>query len=244
MEERRGTGDGRQGRIGPDPQLPKAKGARMALASSMVMNEKRIVRDGYNQVAAAYLEMRRQHSPDMAPLDKLTRKLPVQASILDAGCGAGVPVTAHLAEQFDVIGVDFSQSQLRLAKGLVPKAKFVCQDLTNLGFAAGCFDAICSYYAIIHIPRELHAGILAGFHNLLAPGGFALLCLGAEDLEEDIENDYFGTEMYWSHYDERTNRRLLRQVGFEELWSDLVPDDAFGEGRHLFVLAAKDLTCT
>ena len=108
-----------------------------------------------------------------------------------------------------------------------------------MGFAENSYDAICSYYAIIHIPRSLHADVLADFHRLLVPGGLALLCLGTEDLEGDIKSDYFGTEMFWSHYDEATNRRLLNEVGFQELWSELVPDVVFGEGKHLFMLARK-----
>ena len=192
------------------------------------MNEKDIVRHGYNRVAAAYLDKRMFHSAGSELLTRLLDQLPANARILDAGCGAGIPVTAHLAERSLVTGVDFSVEQLRLAKGLVESAEFVCQDLSELGFAENTFDAICSYYAIIHIPRSLHAQVFAEFHKLLVPGGLALLCLGAKDLEEDFEGNYFGTQMYWSHYDEAANRRMLRKAGFEELWSELVPDTAFG----------------
>jgi SAM-dependent methyltransferase len=204
------------------------------------MREKQIVRDGYNQIASAYLEARRLHPPESALLRRLTSKLPAGASILDAGSGSGVPVAAHLAERFDVTAIDFSLGQLRLAKQLVPASKQVCQDLTAIGLAPQSFHAICSFYAIIHVPRDLHWRILTDFHRLLIPGGLALLCLGAEDLKEDIQTDYFGAEMYWSHYDEATNREMVRETGFREEWSDLVPDVAFGEGRHLFVLARKD----
>ena len=150
-----------------------------------------------------------------------------------------MPVTSHLVEHCEVTGVDFSFTQLRLANGLVPTAEYVCQDLTALGFAANSFDAICSYYAIIHIPRTLHARVLSDFYTFLVPGGLAFVCLGAEDLEEDIETDYFGSEMYWSHFDAATNRRLMQDIGFQELWSRLVPDPMSAEGKHLFVLAKK-----
>jgi hypothetical protein len=58
-------------------------------------------------------------------------------------------------------------------------------------------------------------------------------------MKEDVESDFFGSPMYWSHFDEATNRRMLKEVGFLEEWSDLVPDVAFGEGKHLFVLARR-----
>ena len=41
-------------------------------------------------------------------------------TILDLGCGAGVPVTKQLAKRFAVTGVDISEAQLRIARDRVP----------------------------------------------------------------------------------------------------------------------------
>lgn len=203
------------------------------------MKEVDLVRQGYNRIAREYFALRRLHAPDQALLAKLTERLSPGARVLDAGCGAGLPITAFLAQSFHVIGVDFSIAQLKLASGFVPGTHFVCQDMLSLGFAPGSFDAICSFYAIIHIPRSQHALLFDHLHRLLTPGGLVLLCLGAEDLREDWGSDYFGTDMYWSHFDAATNLILLKQAGFEILWSDLIPDAAFDEGQHLFALAQK-----
>lgn len=206
------------------------------------MNPKTTVREGYEQVAEAYLADRRLHSADVAALAQLTGRLAPGALVLDAGCGAGLPIAAQLSRSCRLVGVDFSSRQLKLASQNVPAALLTCQDLTRLGFAAGVFDAVCSYYAIIHIPREEHAGILNDFYRLLKPGGLTFLCLGAEDLDDDYDNDYFGTRMYWSHYDALTNLELLRAAGFDVLWSEIISDSLGGEaatGGHLFVLAQK-----
>jgi len=206
------------------------------------MNPKTTVRDGYEQVAEAYLADRRQVAPDVAALSQLTSRLAPGALVLDAGCGAGRPIAAQLARSFRVVGVDFSARQLGLAARHAPAALLACQDLTRLGLAAGAFDAVCSYYAIIHIPRAEHPGILADFYRLLRPGGLAFLCLGAEDLDDDYDDDYFGARMYWSHFDAPTNLELLRRAGFDVLWSQVIADSLGGEaatGGHLFVLARK-----
>lgn len=207
------------------------------------MSERRAtVRDGYNRAAAAYLAARPMTSPDIRALDQLLQRLPPGALVLDAGCGAGVPILARLAERYRVVGVDFSTAQLRLARERVPAAALACQDLTHPGLAAGVFDAVVSYYAIIHIPREHHAAILAAVYRVLKPGGLAFLCLGAQDLADDYDDDFYGVRMYWSHYDAATNLRLLREVGFAVLWSDEISDslgDEAATGRHLFVLAEK-----
>jgi SAM-dependent methyltransferase len=126
-----------------------------------------------------------------------------------------------------------------LARELVPKAEFSCQDITNLSFPNATFDAICSYYAIIHIPREEHEAIFRQCHRMLKPSGLALLCLGADDLEDDIVEDYLGARMYWSHFDIETNLNLIRASGFELIWSREVNDSTSPGSSHLFVLAEK-----
>ena len=209
------------------------------------MKRRATVQAGYNTIAAAYLADRTQDSADVQALARLTDVLPPSALVLDAGCGAGRPIAERLvAAGHRVVGLDFAVAQLALARANVPEAAFACQDLTALGLAPAAFDAVCSYYAIIHIPREEHAAILAAFYRALKPGGYAFLCLGAADLDDDYADDYFGVRMYWSHYDAPTNLALLREVGFEVVWSTFVPDsleDSPPDAGHLFVLGRKPL---
>jgi len=203
------------------------------------MSEKETVRAGYNKIANAYLASRNEDSEDVLMLNELVQRLPSRARILDAGCGAGVPITRFLCQFFQVVGADFSEAQLNLARKLIPQAQFVCQDITKLGFRKDAFDAICSYYAIIHIPRKEHEGIIHHFHQLLKPYGWVLLCLGAEDLEEDIVENYLGARMYWSHYNAETNLRIIHNCGFETVVSRVIADSTSPGSGHLFVLAQK-----
>jgi hypothetical protein len=74
---------------------------------------------------------------------------------------------------------------------------------------------------------------------MLKPGGHALLCLGAENLIDDIEEDFFGERMYWSHFDAGTYHQMLKETGFLILWSKIVADETCAGSGHLFVLAQK-----
>lgn len=203
------------------------------------MDFKETVKAGYNKVANRYLEERTRDSEDIRLLDDLIGRLPAQSSVLDAGCGAGVPVAQILSKHFHITGVAFSEAQIELAKRHVPKASFICQDMTKLDFPANTFDGICSYYAIIHIPREEHGALFVNFHRMLKPGGFALLCLGAESLIDDIDENYLGTRMYWSHFDVDTYLKMLKDTGFSTIWSKRVADESCEGSGHLFVLAQK-----
>jgi SAM-dependent methyltransferase len=128
--------------------------------------------------------------------------------------------------------------QLGLAKRHVPTGLWVCADLAALPFADASFDAVCSYYAIIHIPREQHASVLRGLARVLRPRGLALLCLGAVDLSAWTEQ-YHDAPMYWSHYDAATSLSLVTAAGLEVVWDRWVGE---GTGGHLFVLAQRDDT--
>jgi SAM-dependent methyltransferase len=203
------------------------------------MDFKQIVKDGYDTIAKRYLDGRTQDSEDVRLLGDVIRKLPRHAKVLDAGCGAGVPITQILSERFDVIGVDLSETQIELAKKNVPEAAFLCKDMTQLDFPDNTFDGICSYYAIIHIPRGEHHSLFENFYRMLKPNGYALLCLGAENLIDDIEEDFFGARMYWSHFDAESYSKMLKETGFSIIWSKRVADVTCEGGSHLFVLTQK-----
>jgi hypothetical protein len=64
--------------------------------------------------------------------------------------------------------------------------------------------------------------------------------MGAGDLAEDIDEDWLGTRLYWSHFDAETNLKMMADCGFRIIWSKVVTEQSvFGGGQHLFVLAQK-----
>jgi SAM-dependent methyltransferase len=203
------------------------------------MDYKNIVKSGYNKIADRYLTERSPETADVHLLNDFIELLAPASKVLDAGCGAGLPIAQMLAGHFDVIGVDFSEAQIERAKKNVPNAHFFCEDMTKLDLPDESLDGICSYYAIIHIPREEHAALFANFYRMLRTSGLALLCLGAEDLVDDIDEDYLGTRMYWSHYDSETYLKMLKECGFSIIWAKHIADGTCEGAKHLFVLAQK-----
>lgn len=196
------------------------------------------MKEGYNKIASSYEATRRADSEDVRLLRLLEERLPKGAMVVDAGCGSGYPVTKFLADFFQVTGVDFAEEQIRRAKERVPEAELVCADITNLPFRDGVFDAVCSYYAIISIPRSEHRKLLENFRRTLRPAGLVLLCMGAGDLPSEI-GEYHGAPMFWSHYDSDANLRMMKESMFDILWFKTIVDPTDPASLHLFVLGQK-----
>jgi len=196
----------------------------------MAIDPKRIVADGYDEIALRYLDWSAlAPSPErMRHLERLLGLLPPGAEVLELGCGAGVPVTQALAERCRVIGVDISAAQIELAERYVPDATFIQADMAALEFAPGSFDAVVAFYALTHVPRDEHAALLGRIATWLRPGGLLFATMGAADAPGGIEHDWLGAPMYWSHFDADTNRALVRQAGFALESAEVVTEDEDG----------------
>jgi 2-polyprenyl-3-methyl-5-hydroxy-6-metoxy-1,4-benzoquinol methylase len=81
-----------------------------------------VVRRGYDEIADRYLAAR-VTGGDLALLPELVGRLSSGDAVLDAGCGAGVPVTTQLVDaDLEVVGIDLSSAQVRLAASHSPGA--------------------------------------------------------------------------------------------------------------------------
>lgn len=199
-------------------------------------NGKRAIKQAYDELAATYLTERSDEPVATVLLDALTERLPDDGRILDAGCGAGVPITEQLANEFEVVGVDFSIEQVRLARENVPQAAFAQGDITELGFADGSFDGLCAFFSLIHVPLDEHPRVAAEFSRVLRPGGLALLTVG-DDEWVGSNPDWLdtGVEMYWSFPDAETSVRHLTEAGFEIRKRHAIEDQFGSEFPFLLV---------
>jgi SAM-dependent methyltransferase len=172
----------------------------------------------------------------MALLAEVVARLGPGDAVLDAGCGAGVPVMRELADAgMAVVGIDLSGTQLELARSRVTGAALAQADLVALPFGDRSFEGLVSFYAVIHVPRAYHRAVFAEFRRVLRPGGIALLCLGARDLPENDDDSWLGTHMFWSHFDAQTNLEMLRAEPFDVVRDEIVTDP-LDHGNHLFAL--------
>ncbi len=198
------------------------------------MEKEIIVQKGYNSIAKEYHHKRYIFSRK-EELKHFASLLPKKAKILDAGCGSGIPVSKFLVNKgFHVIGVDISESMLKLARKNVPKAKFVKESMTDLKFSKSFFDGITAFYSIIHVPREKHIKVFKTFYRILKPKGVILISL-CPDEWEGIAN-FHGEKMFWSYYAPKKSLKIIKDVGFNVLLDRVIED---GNEKHYWIIAQK-----
>lgn len=205
----------------------------MQPANDPNIDYKQLVQQNFDRCASAYEAARR--GTTNLELALLMARLPPTAQVLDIGCGAGVPVAQTLAQHFALTGVDISAEQIRRAQHNVPTGHFIHSDIMALDFPVGAFDAVVSFYAIFHLPREEHPELFRRMRTWLKPGGYLLATVTWFSEEAYTEDDFFGGTMYWSNYGLADYRRILHELGFT-----LLDTQTLGHGYNASTVASPE----
>jgi 2-polyprenyl-3-methyl-5-hydroxy-6-metoxy-1,4-benzoquinol methylase len=193
------------------------------------------IRRVYNQVAALY-NRDRVNLHGQRLLRFFIEALPKQASVLDLGCGSGVPVAETLLRKgFLVTGLDFSETQIQLARKNCPRGAFFLRDVATLQPAEFSVDAVVCLYTLFHLPRQRHAEFLKILASFLPIAGMALLSFGEKNFEG--WHDFYGQRIWSSQFGPKTNRELLSAAGFV-IVEEMMNHSAHEE--HWLVLAKKE----
>ena len=207
----------------------------------MKKDMRKLVEEGYDKAdyGGAFRKGKSLRENEEEFLSDLISKIPKGAKILDFGCGLGIPHDKFFAKNgFAVTGIDISQKHIDIAKKNVPGAKFIKGDFSRMKFKEK-FDAVVSFYAIFHIPREEHKKLFKKMRSLLKKGGLILVTLGTSGDKYSEEKDWAGAKMAWSQYDPETYKKIIKDSGFKIIRSAFEgkPGDA---EYHFWVLAQRE----
>jgi ubiquinone/menaquinone biosynthesis C-methylase UbiE len=191
---------------------------------------KEVVRRGYDVLSARYDEAYDGETKYREWLDEILSRLPSHSRVLDLGCGSGVPVALTLAEAgHQVTGVDLSEVQVSRARTRVPAVTFIQADATKLNLPAASFDAVLSFYALIHIPLDEQQSLLQRIAEWLRPGGLFVATIGSSAWTGAEENWLGGdVPMWWSQADAATTRTWIESAGFVVEREEFIPEGGSG----------------
>jgi SAM-dependent methyltransferase len=129
--------------------------------------------------------------------------------LLDAGCGAGgwVKWATGQGSFSTVVGADFSEAALELARRRAPGAELVLAPMRSLPFADDSFDVATLNDVLQHIHEDELEASLAELRRVLAPDGALFIRTNSARVARRERDD-------WRVYDQATLRRQLESAGF------------------------------
>jgi ubiquinone/menaquinone biosynthesis C-methylase UbiE len=167
--------------------------------------------------------------------------LPKNGIVLDAGCGTGIAESYLLREGFNVIGVDYSEDMLKIAREKAPSVNFRRMDIRKLEFKEGTFDGIlCAGGVLIHIMESELDKVFGEFARVLAKSGAVFITTrAAEEQKEVVEEAHEGGKINVNYHTRNAVESSMQRCGFSivnyaEEW------DAVGRlFKYMYVHAKK-----
>jgi 2-polyprenyl-3-methyl-5-hydroxy-6-metoxy-1,4-benzoquinol methylase len=111
----------------------------------------------------------------MPSIEEFVALLPENPRVLDLGCGGGYESMRLMAAGARVVGVDFSEECIRIAKERCPEARFKLMDFRQLeGKRLGKFDGIFACASLIHVSQGELPGLFEQMSAVLNQNGFVI----------------------------------------------------------------------
>jgi ubiquinone/menaquinone biosynthesis C-methylase UbiE len=170
--------------------------------------------EAFDQLAELYQGEHSQNPFQAAAIEKIDALLPATASVLDLGCGTGVPTARDLtAAGRRVVGVDIAEGMLELAREQVPAAEFVHADVRELPADFGRFGAVTAFFSLLMLSRAEIEQTLTKIRGWLEPGGW--FSLSMVDLDADsLPVEFLGVPVFVTGYPQDQLAAKLTAAGF------------------------------
>lgn len=190
--------------------------AKHAMASEELAN-------GYEAAASEFMARRGQSRIGVATVQSWARALAPGASILDLGCGHGVPLSMALIDEgFVIHGIDASPTLTAAFQSRFRQAHVACEAVEDSSFFGRTFDGVLAVGLIFLLPADVQRDLIRRVAELLNPGGRFLftappdacswidvltgrrsLSLGADEYKVILEGT--GLALVGEHVDEGDN---------------------------------------
>jgi SAM-dependent methyltransferase len=189
----------------------------------------------YQRHAAAWDALRSPGSLFEKPwLDQFLSRVPATGSILDLGCGAGLPISGYLIRQGRAVtGIDSSPAMIDICRKRFPDQAWIVADMRTLELRRQ-FDGIIAWDSFFHLCPEDQQRMFPVFARHAAPGA-ALLFTGGPR-HGSVLGEFQGEPLYHGSLDPAEYATALDQIGFE-IVARVLDDPTCGE--HCIWLARR-----
>ena len=128
--------------------------------------------NGYQENAEEFITGRSRSDVGAASVRAWGRTLPPGGTILDLGCGCGIPISEALIQDgFSVYGVDASAAMTAAFRDRFPQAQVACEPVEQSRFFSRTFDGAVAWGLMFLLPAEAQATVINNVAVALSPGG-------------------------------------------------------------------------
>ena len=150
-------------------------------------NIKKSIKKSYDKIAQEYTK---QYSYDeqlsFTSLKKFVSFLPTNAKVLDVGCGGGQDSKFLADNGYSLLGIDFSQEMIKLAKKYAPEVNFKIADVMKLATTKK-YDGIWCSRVFHHISMNEQDKFLNKLKTLLKKDGILYITSVVSDKKNNHE---------------------------------------------------------
>ena len=149
--------------------------------------------NGYEQIAPIFIKGRGQaiNGVGKSAVRKWTQTLLRNSTVLDVGCGTGIPVSLVLInEGMTVYAIDASPTMVKAFQQNFPNNPVACEAVEDSLFFNRKFDAIIAWGLIFLLPAELQEIVIQKAANALQTAGkFLFTATGKRNEWKDAMTD-------------------------------------------------------
>jgi len=182
-------------------------------------------KDFYNKTASQWADKWYDDESMLPCLREFFNFLPVNPRVLDLCCGAGYESMRMHRLGSQVIGLDFSEESIRIAREHNPEIDFHIDDMLNDYSHIGKFDGVAAIAALVNLANSQLKQAFQMIYNVLKENGILLVVVQdgtgkREQSHTTIDGDIYERDFFYHTADEL----IQHSRGLFEFVTEINPD--------------------